>query len=94
MTKFRFHSSWLLALAAAVTAGSVPARAGIILSVTPVTVNAGDVGAYFDVNVANTGPLAQNLASFTLGLSVSDSRITFTGGNPTQGKNMPVLLRM
>jgi len=80
MTKIRFHYSWLLALAAVVTAGSAPARANIILSLTPVSVNAGEVGAHFDVNVQNTGSI-QNLASFSLALSVSDTRITFTGGN-------------
>ncbi len=68
-------------LAAAALFASAPARASVILQVIPVTVVAGSTGNSFDITLQNTGLNAQNIASFTLGLSVSDTHITFTGAN-------------
>ena len=72
--------SWLLPLAAGVLS-SLPAQASLIINFVPVTVAAGTIGASFDVNLTNSGPSAQTISAFSLGLSVSDSHITFTGGN-------------
>jgi hypothetical protein len=80
MRQFR-GCSWLLPLAAAALLSSGPAQAGVILSVSPVTITAGTVGAFFDVSIQNTGSGEQNIAAFSLGLSVADPHITFTGGN-------------
>ena len=54
MRQFR-GCSWLLPLAAAALLSSGPAQAGAIISVSPVTITAGTVGAFFDVSIQNTG---------------------------------------
>jgi hypothetical protein len=72
------RSRWLF-LAAALL-GAVPSQASIILNVQSVTVAAGTSGASIDINVQNTGP-TQNIAAFSLALSVAGSGVIFTGGN-------------
>src|SRR5690349_10813784 len=82
MKQNRHHSgSWLLLLSAAVVLlAAIPAHAGMVLFVNPVNVTAGTTGAFLEVSIQNTGP-AQNIAAFSLGLSVTDTDITFTGGD-------------
>lgn len=82
MNRTRFHQcSCLLALAAVVLLDAMPAHAdGIIIRISSVSVVAGTNGAAFDVNIQNIGS-SQNIAGFSLGLSVGDSHITFTGGD-------------
>lgn len=59
----------------------MPAHAALIVSMSPVTVAAGTSGATFEVDLQNTGSV-QNIAAFTLGLSVDvSSGVTFTGGS-------------
>jgi hypothetical protein len=73
-------SSFIVASAIACL-GSLPARASIILSITPVSVQAGANSAIFDVDIENTGPTAQNIAGFTFALTVANANISFTGGD-------------
>jgi hypothetical protein len=71
--------SWLLTLAAAALL-CVPAHASIIITALGVTVASGGSGS-FDVTIQDPGA-TQNIASFSLGLSVgASSGITFTGAN-------------
>lgn len=71
---------WLLPLVAAIVLVSMPAHAGLIVTITPVSVAAGSAGV-FDVTLQNTGG-AETIGSFSIGLSVaSNSGITFNGGN-------------
>jgi len=72
---------WLAGVASVVLIASVPARAGIIVSITSVSDAAGTNGDALDVTIQNTGSSAQNIAGFDLGLSVASSNILFTGGN-------------
>jgi hypothetical protein len=69
----------LLMLAAAAALGAMPAHASVIISVTSVSAEAGESGS-FDVIISNTGA-TQNIAAFSLGLSVASNGVTFTGGN-------------
>src|ERR1700733_2197303 len=71
------------ALAVVAMLGSIPAQANMIISVTPASVAAGTTGASFNVDIQNTGGSAQNIDAFSIGLSVSTSNFTFTGGNET-----------
>ena len=80
--------SWAATLIGSALLLSASAHAGILVSVTPSSAPAGYSG-YFDVNLLNTGPLAQNIAAFSLGLSVTDPNLTFTGGD--QGPALPYL---
>ena len=78
----RFHRiSWLVTLAAAALFASAPAHANMVLTLISVGAAAGSTGNSFDVTIQNTGASAQNIAAFSLGLSVADTHITFTGGN-------------
>ena len=78
----KFHRiSWLVTLAAAALFASAPAHANMVLTLISVGAAAGSTGDSFDVTIQNTGTSAQNIASFSLGLSVVDTHITFTGGN-------------
>jgi hypothetical protein len=74
---------WLWCLAGVVLAGLMPAqaRANLVLTVTPVTVAAGSSGDSFEVDVENNASTAQNVAAFSLGISVTDADLTFTGGS-------------
>ena len=52
----------------------------MIISATTVTAAAGSTGDFFYVNLTNTGPSSQNIAGFSIGISVTPA-ITLTGGN-------------
>lgn len=64
-----------------------PARADIIYSISPATVDAtaGDVGDSFDVLLTNTGASAISVAAFDFEVQVTDSDITLTGADFNTG---------
>lgn len=82
MRKNRLHRRmWLAPVAAILLFASLPAHAGMVLSISSVTDAPGTNGDSFDVTIQNTGTSAQNIAAFDLGLSVTGSIILFTGAN-------------
>jgi len=71
----------LAPFAAALVLSAAPAHAsGIVLTVVSVSAAAGSTNDYFDVIIGNTGS-AQNVAAFSLGLSVGNSNITLIGAD-------------
>jgi hypothetical protein len=67
--------------AALILGGSLPAQAGIIVSVESVSAARGSTGNALEVDVQNTGP-SVNIASFSFEISVAvGSGISFTGAN-------------
>jgi hypothetical protein len=70
---------WLMplaAVAALLTSGS--ASADLIVSAQVVSAPVGSTGNTLEVDLANTGGAAVNLAGFSFGLSVTDADISFT----------------
>ena len=82
--------SWKLLGTAMVLCVACPARADLVISVSPasVTVAAGASG-FFDVTLTNTGA-AQNIAAFSFGLTTTSPSVTFT--DATFGTAAPYLL--
>jgi hypothetical protein len=84
MNKNKFNGfAWLLPLAVVALIGSQPVQAAMIISAAPASmiVAAGTSGASFDITLQNTGAAAQNIAGFSLGISVADPHLSFTGAN-------------
>ncbi len=75
------HLRAIFAVSAMAFAGHSSAKASIILSIAPVTVQAGTTNDVFDVNIQNTGSVAQNIAAFSFAVSVASLNISFTGGD-------------
>jgi len=72
----------VLATLTVLTTLSLPARADILLSLeSPITAQPNTTGDAFDVLLTNTGPSVANIASFSFGITTSDTDITFTDAN-------------
>jgi len=83
-SKLRFQylrSALVPGLIAIALLASMPARAGIVVTIGSAIVNPGATGASLDVTLSNTGNFAQNIAGFNFDLSTSNTDITFTSIN-------------
>jgi hypothetical protein len=86
----RYIGSWWLPVVAAAILGASTAEASIIISATSVSGFLHPFGLQFEVDLNNTGPTAQNIASFSVGISVADPNFTFPAGGPYYG-NWPYI---
>jgi len=71
----------LLVVASVALAGSLPAKADLVISVGSAVVNPGTSGNSFDLTLTNTSLSAVDLGAFSFGISVTNPDITFTEAN-------------